>query len=267
MKTEINQKLKICKSALKSLGADRATSEQQAAFILNIVTKFQEIVDRALATNYGCDDLFDLNPNLRLATVLVHREDRFARTIEHWGQEYHFNPEEQLDQTETEDNLENQPEHEPESKPKPKKKLRLRDISSPQELDDILYDQETITEPGKSVLEWIRNVYRNSKGFEIGTFSASLLPTIMKRQSTKWRAISLGYISDAIAIVHQFIAIVLKSICADEQVHTNLLEHLMDELTAKYKDTLQHVHFLMSVEAAGVLRTEDRCFSENLNQL
>ncbi|WEW61266.1 hypothetical protein PRK78_006756 [Emydomyces testavorans] len=257
VKSEILKKLKACNKKLESLGAERINPEQQAAFILNIATKFQDIVNRALATNYGCDDLFDEDLNLRLATVLVHREEDFATTMEQWGQEYYFNSEgEQVEHVDAADDP-----------PELEKAKDLRTTEDPGDLGDILHDQGKVVEPRKLILKWIESVYRDSKGFEMGTFSPSLLPTIMKRQSSKWRAISLGYVSDVVVFVHQFISKVLKAICVDERVHLSLLDHLMDELIAIYKSTLQHVRFLLSVELTGILRTADPRFNENLSKL
>lgn len=270
MKAEIHKKLKDCKSALESLGAERVTREQQAAFILEVAMAFQNIANQALETNYG-HEMFDQHPNTRLATVLVGREEKFAETMDKWGHEQNFNDEDEVatEYTLQLDALGNALDchsgsqsaegYNGELEP-------LRTIPNPPELEDALSEHGTVKEPGHIVLEWIEEVYRTSKGFEIGTFNSALLSTLMKRQSMRWEAISLGYISDAIAIVHQFISTALKHICADERVHDSLLDHLMDELTEKYKSTLKHVHFLLAVEMTGNLRTEDPSFNADLNE-
>ncbi|KAI1964953.1 hypothetical protein LOZ58_001645 [Ophidiomyces ophidiicola] len=237
-------KLTICKKELQSFGADRRTPQQQAAFLLDIGTKFQDIVGQALVTDYGRNELFEQYPEFRLATLLVHREEEFGKTMIGWGQQYHFEEVNKESETDSDEKDRN-----------------------PIELEDILQDQEIVCEPQKKFLEWLQGLYHQSKGFEIGTYSGSLLATVMRKQASKWRAISLGYISDVIVIVHEFITKVLDSVCPDKQVHSGLLEHMTDELTEIYKKTIQHVHFLLSAEFSGILRTQNQAFGEELDRL
>ncbi|KAI1950910.1 hypothetical protein LOZ57_001458 [Ophidiomyces ophidiicola] len=255
VKAEISKQLAICKKELQSFGADRSTPQQQAAFLLDIVTKFQDIVGQALVTDYGRNDVFEQYREFRLATLLVHREEEFGKTMIRWGQQYHF--EEGNKESETDSNEE-------------LVSFEFKDVretENPIELEDILQDQETVCEPQRKILEWLQGLYHQSKGFEIGTFSGSLLATVMRKQASKWRAISLGYISDVIVIVHEFITKVLDSVCPDKQVHSGLLEHMTDELTEIYKKTIHHVHFLLSAEFSGILRTQNQAFGEKLDQL
>jgi hypothetical protein len=88
----------------------------------------------------------------------------------------------------------------------------------------------------------------------------------MKRQSTKWTGLALGYISDVVVTVHNFILGLLRSICADERVRTNLLSILMDELVERYKEALEKVSFLLYVERVGTPITQNHYFNDNLEK-
>jgi hypothetical protein len=77
-------------------------------------------------------------------------------------------------------------------------------------------------------------MYESSRGFALGTFDSSILATTMKVQTTKWAAISLGYISNIATIVHRFIDRVLQSICSDIHVKSELLSVLMGGLIERY---------------------------------
>lgn len=57
----------------------------------------------------------------------------------------------------------------------------------------------------------------------MGTFNPALLSAIMKKQSTKWTVLALGYASDVIAMIHNFIVHVLERVCPDGRVRDNLL--------------------------------------------
>ncbi|KAI1923795.1 hypothetical protein LOZ65_003246 [Ophidiomyces ophidiicola] len=230
-------------------------SSAASSFPSIIGTKFQDIVGQALVTDYGRNELFEQYPEFRLATLLVHREEEFGKTMIGWGQQYHFEEVNKESETDSDEKL------------ACSEIKDVRETENPIELEDILQDQEIVCEPQKKFLEWLQGLYHQSKGFEIGTYSGSLLATVMRKQASKWRAISLGYISDVIVIVHEFITKVLDSVCPDKQVHSGLLEHMTDELTEIYKKTIQHVHFLLSAEFSGILRTQNQAFGEELDRL
>ena len=49
-------------------------------------------------------------------------------------------------------------------------------------------------------LVWLKKVYRGAQGFELGTLNSLLLAMTMKRQSTKWKSLVLGYIADIVTM-------------------------------------------------------------------
>ncbi|KAI1942762.1 hypothetical protein LOZ66_001169 [Ophidiomyces ophidiicola] len=240
----------------RDLGIESLRGRLQEVLTNHIRREFpKDIVGQALVTDYGRNELFEQYPEFRLATLLVHREEEFGKTMIGWGQQYHFEEVNKESETDSDEKL------------ACSEIKDVRETENPIELEDILQDQEIVCEPQKKFLEWLQGLYHQSKGFEIGTYSGSLLATVMRKQASKWRAISLGYISDVIVIVHEFITKVLDSVCPDKQVHSGLLEHMTDELTEIYKKTIQHVHFLLSAEFSGILRTQNQAFGEELDRL
>jgi hypothetical protein len=272
---EIGKRLKAAKEALHSLGAERDTLEQQSRFLLGIVTKFQDITSRALTTNYGADDLFDEDPKLRIATEVVRRNGLFSDQIEKWGQEYWFNsndePGESLtpvsgftDPASPSESLELSAE-DGETATTPCR-IGVRTSSDPPELEEILHGQEAILAPSSNILAWLEATYTNSCGFELGTFDPNLLSTIMKRQTTKWTKLSLGYISDTVVTVHNYIVKLMQSLCSDERVRANLLSNIMDDLLERYQMALEQVIFLLHVERVGTPMTQNHYFNDNLQK-
>jgi hypothetical protein len=64
---------------------------------------------------------------------------------------------------------------------------------------------------------------KTSRGFKLGAVDASILATAIKKQSSKWFSISLGYVSDVIMLVHRFITTAIKAIVPDNSIAYSLL--------------------------------------------
>jgi hypothetical protein len=262
VRSDVSRRLQDSRKSLRDLGADRGSQEQQRTFLLDVITRFQDAVSQALHTNYAANDLFEGRPDLRLPTLLVDREAKFAEDLTKWGQEFIFTDEE----AEGKDEAGGKDEAAGKDEKLSSETISLRLTRDPPELEDILKDDDIVHSPKQGILPWIEQVYRASRGFEMGTFSQHLLSELMKKQSKKWSDLALGYISDAVALVHTFIVEVLRSVCPDVKVRQNLTDFLMDELLSRYKEALEQVNFLVFVQTNGFPRTENPYFNERLNQ-
>ncbi|RJE20074.1 DYNc [Aspergillus sclerotialis] len=259
VRLEVNKKLKSKKNELLGLGTERDTSEKQSNYLLDIVAKFQELTSQALATNYS-NDLFDENSDLRLATVLRNRCEAFKDDMSNYGHEYSFAS---ADSNQKQNGLCGP--HNGEMETDSAEAVSVRKNGNLTELEGILYDQEILPLPSDDdILDWIEKLYRTSRGFEIGTFSPLLLSTIMRKQSSKWTALALGYISDAVSMIHNFLVRVLERVCPDDRIRGNLLSVLMDDLLIKYKNAVEQVEFLLHVERHGTLMTLNDFLQRNI---
>ncbi|TQB69135.1 hypothetical protein MPDQ_002318 [Monascus purpureus] len=258
VRAEVTKRLRASRKAIEALGPERVTAEQQASYLLDVISSFQEATMQALGSNYGANNIFDDNQDLRLATVVVNRDIAFAEDLERWGHEYSFDANDPVKPVYS---SEDESDEEYEEWTSTRKKEGIS------ELEDILHDPSGISQRLRTdTLEWIKNSYLNSRGFEIGTFNVSLLATIMKKQSQKWEPFALGYISDVIVMVHDFITKVLKLSCHDDRVCRNLLSFLMDNLVEKYKKASEQVEFLLHIERTGMLKTLNHYFNDNLEK-
>ncbi|BAE58758.1 unnamed protein product [Aspergillus oryzae RIB40] len=263
VRSEISKRLKEAKSFLKALGNERETPEQQAGFLLDIMNKFQEITSQALSTNYGENDIFDEHMDLRLATRIVTRDTAFAKDLERYGHEYNFD----TSGTESPDSSNTKSTTAPSDDSGDMNEFLTRKTSSIPELKDVVTQQTWESFPSDSdIYEWLKELYQSSRGFEIGTFSASLLATSMKKQSAKWPDFAKGYISDVITIVHGFIVKALEIACVDKRVFNHLLSIMMDNLLDKYQRALTQVDFLLHVERNQAPKTLNHYFNENLQR-
>ena len=144
---------------------------------------------------------------------------------------------------------------------------RVRHTGPVPDLDDILHDDRKVPTPKRTgIMTWLEKVYKSSRGFELGTFDASLLPIIWKKQSAKWDDLALGYVSDVVVFVHDFIFELIAAICEDERVHSALISILTDGLIECYKKSLNHAKFILHVERLGTPLTANHYFADNLEK-
>lgn len=100
-----------------------------------------------------------------------------------------------------------------------------------------------------------------------------MLPCTFKEQGSKWRSITLAHASNAILIVHHFIARVLESSCPDDAVRDALWNYLLDGhdghdgLLKRYERAMDHAEFLLSVEFEVKTLTYDPRFEAQMDKL
>lgn len=145
--------------------------------------------------------------------------------------------------------------------------LATRVIEAHDDIEDILHEKKEISMPSnQGIHEWLTKVYRASRGFELGTFDPSLLAITMREQSKKWNSLALGYVSDAVTIVHNFIVELLRLICPDERVRRGLISLLSDDLLERYKKALDQVVFVLQVERTEKPATQNHYFNDTLEK-
>ena len=277
VKSDINKRLNDRKKQLESLGPCREDREQQREYLLKIATRFQSTAFLALTAHYGADDLFDDVPRLKLATAVVDRNEIFADDVCKLGHTMEFSQasessenEDHVEETNNEDAEAASEEAYDDAEGSDEQSPRVDHIrrTGPEpDLDDILHDDRKVPTPKPTgIMTWLEEVYRNSRGFELGTFDASILPIIWKKQSANWDDLALGYVSDIVALVHNFIIDLTTAICEDQRVHSALMSILMDGLIECYKKSLSHAKFILHVERLGILLTANHYFADNLEK-
>jgi hypothetical protein len=252
--------LKKAAGDLEELGGKRETAAEQSQYLLKISMAFQKIVDYALSANYVGSDWFDKFSSLRFATEIVNRNEIVATTLAKHGHSYRFSTSSTLEsKLETLDCVNDDGDT--------KRTTTLRFQEDFSELEELTAGADLIEgEPSYDIMPWLTKVYKNSRGFELGTFDSSLLAMTMKTQSSNWEAISISYIQDVISMAHKFIKVLLGLVCPDRRVQDGLQSVLMDELFAKYQEALDHVRFLLHVERNGTPATMNHYFNDNLQK-
>lgn len=283
--------LKESERRLKALGPSRETQEQQHKYLLRLATQFQTTTTQALEANYGSDDAFDLKPSLKLATAVVSRNESFSNDVWQRGRTMEFSrqltiqkpvPEPISDIDDWTSGLKKKSKKgrlsnwladtsPPATPPLERPLAEMEDTQlatryhvNSEDLEDILFKDYIVAAPEKGIMEWLEKVYKNSRGFEMGTFHSSLMQIMWKKQSSKWENLALGFTSDMVSITHTYICDLLKEICADDRLRANLLSVMMDKLVERYKRAIDQTHFILQVERNPL--TVNHYFADNLEK-
>ena len=292
VKAEINAKLKLCKHQLDALAPSRATRDLQYKYLLELATQYQTITSLALKAHYGGNEVFDSSSTLKLATAVVSRNAAFSDDVWQRGHTMAF--------YKKKDAKENDPVSSPvtfgspspfaakvpsnlNTNPKPTNstiqaptitldepvhdRKSVRYEKNHAELEDVAQEHSLISLPKSfGIKQWLEEVYKNSRGFELGTFDASLLPIIWRKQSANWESLALGYVEDIVSLVHSFTVDLLTKICKDPRARQALYLVLLDHLMDRYRNSIDHTKFLLNVERSGTPMTMNHYFDDNLEK-
>lgn len=275
----MNQMLKKFEQDLKALGPKRQSQTEQSQYLMDIALEFQKITSLAIHSDYSRSNLLEKGSQLRLATEAVTRGQKFADTMAFYGHSYTFKLDSKVphevstnaitaDVASCELNEENDEGDDADSFNADNSKatpcrLNLDHL----DVQDVVHQNTDISPPREmDVMAWLKKEYEESRGFELGTFDASLLGVTMKQQAADWRDLALGYISDIIVLVHNFILEVLEHLTPNHRVFDGIKSRLIDDMINRYQKAISHTEFLLSVELDGTPATYNHYFNETLEK-
>ncbi|KAL8807243.1 MAG: hypothetical protein Q9200_004740 [Gallowayella weberi] len=239
VRMDVIQQLKKHERTLKALGPSRGRVQEQQRYLLELADRYHQTTVQAIEAHYGSDDVFDSDSLLRLATVVVGRNEIFSSDMQRKGHNMKFKDDDTEQSATTSSNS---------------SEVDLHDTAATRyhiqhnDIDDLVYDECIPASPEDGITNWIAKVYKSSRGFEIGTFDPSLIPIMWKQQSSKWNGLALGYTSDVISIAHYYIRTMLSEISQDDRVAGGLLSVMMEKLTEQYKRAIDQKQFILEVE-------------------
>ncbi|KAL8941287.1 MAG: hypothetical protein Q9216_002348 [Gyalolechia sp. 2 TL-2023] len=262
VKQDINKRLKECKSSLARLGPCRENKEQQQKYLLDLAARFQRLTSWALEARYGSDDAFEEHQDLRIATLVVNRNAYFSSDVSKQGHTINFSGEEDRNPEEPAKDLYGLKRELIETKAP-----SVRYIENGSDIADLMHEGKKVVGPGETdILAWLQEVYESSRGFELGSFDASLLPIVWKKQSANWDNLALGYISDIVALVHNFVLQLLTVLCEDQHIRTGIYSTILEYLIERYKKAIEHARFILNVERSDTPLTTNHYFADNLEK-
>ncbi|KAI1342394.1 P-loop containing nucleoside triphosphate hydrolase protein [Xylariaceae sp. FL0016] len=118
-----------------------------------------------------------------------------------------------------------------------------------------------------NIMDYIEEVYKSSRGQDLGTFGSALLGTIFKEQSRNWEPIAMSHMKCVIEHVHHFIYECVNDVCPDRKVREELWNgYILEDLQKAYRRALGHAKFLLEIERQGHPWTTNHYFNDNLQQ-
>lgn len=146
------------------MGASRNDEKSQRAYLGKLATNFQKIRDYSLNAHYTQDEIFNDRMEMRLITRIISLNEVFSETFSQRGHTRYF---EHFDDEDNHASL-----------PSPLPEIEF-DIPNDrvQELEDIIRPERfQCPEPSDdSIMEHIENIFRQSRGPELGTVSGPII--------------------------------------------------------------------------------------------
>jgi hypothetical protein len=131
-------------------------------------------------------------------------------------------------------------------------------------LENIISKDCHVDDPKGGIMEWTENLYLQSRGTDLDTFSGAILSSAFKEQSSKWASITKVYVNHVIVIIHRFMVIILDKLCTDVQVRDEIWSSILDEVLKRYKVAMHQAMSLVSMEREKTPYTVNHYFNENL---
>jgi hypothetical protein len=180
--------------------------------------------------SHGADDAFETNPGLCIAPAVMSRMKMFSDEMAKYGESYVFTCSDgDIAAVSVDDH--------------DAKTFDIRKEDDPEDLVEILHPHGSLPCPlHGATKDWLLQVFKGNQGFELGTFNASILATVMKKQSSKWEDISMRFVSDALA------------------------GKLADELARRYQHAIACAGFLLKVERSDTPMTMNHYLNDSLQR-
>ncbi|KAM0262745.1 hypothetical protein ACHAQJ_001539 [Trichoderma viride] len=256
---DVHNQIKECKKELNSLGPPRQDEREQRSFLSQIAGVFQDRARAALAADYNVDPVFDQD-ELRLITHVVNITDVFSADFREAAHSRHF---ENLGLTKSSVTAEISSETfvDGDGEETPiglmidnlrvlLQKAQVDDVAPGElaELGDIIVPPQAIPLPRDNFTTWIKDVYLQCRGLDLGTFNAHLVSMAFTEQSRKWADMTKIYMSRIIITLHRFIAAALRSVCLEDQARDQLWFAILESLLERYNIAMAQANLLIEVE-------------------
>ncbi|KAF4945214.1 hypothetical protein FGADI_12113 [Fusarium gaditjirri] len=233
--------LRVCLQELLGQIADKAFPKLRSETRRKLTEKQEELATFA-------DD------NLRLITEVVNTTDEFAADFEACAHTYSFDEINRKESFSHRTSLRvfSDSEDEEEEDVDDKSSTRF-DINLYPDLEGILTKDWTLRQPSTGIMPWITQMYRRSRGVELGTFGPRVLSSAFQEQSIYWQKMATDYLSKVILSVHKFILGALEKVCYETRILNELISGLMADLLARYWDGMNRAVHLVDIERQEAL--------------
>ncbi|KIH86445.1 hypothetical protein SPBR_08635 [Sporothrix brasiliensis 5110] len=116
------------------------------------------------------------------------------------------------------------------------------------ELGDIVPEDSEIEASGPGVMGWIKKLYLQSRGVDLGTFSSDLLSGAFREQSYQWEPMTRMYMGEVVQLIHHFMTRALRTICRDDDIAEKIWSAIYVPVLEWYKNGRDQAVLLMDIE-------------------
>lgn len=117
----------------------------------------------------------------------------------------------------------------------------------------------------QNIYEWIRTLYRDSRGAELpGTVNPAVLENMFRQQSSPWEKIAQDYVEKASSKTSDFIRMSLEKIVGDDEVRASLMSQIVRRQTTTSTRAMEILSTILSDERGGILQTVNHYFADTL---
>lgn len=271
LRKDVNEKLAECQRDFDKLGPARPNEREQRGYLGGIARDFENITRGALSAQYSHTQ-FLRKPGRRLITQLINLTIVFSKSLKRYGQSRHFNastpttPDAEIEIpelkfTEAEFPIHESPRDGSSSSGSSSSSLWFRtylrrhiqeddedSIDEYPELGSITAEDMEIEDPQGGIMEWIKKLYVQSRGMDLGSVNPDLLPIAFVEQSRQWENMFKVYMGEVVRLIHSFMDNALRSVCADDAVTDGLWDAISNPLLERYRSGLDQAKLLVDIE-------------------
>ncbi|RDA86121.1 hypothetical protein CP532_1164 [Ophiocordyceps camponoti-leonardi (nom. inval.)] len=258
VKNEVECRLDSCKRDLETMGPARADHSSQRLFLGKLAIRFQTVTQAALNGHYASDNILKTDEDFKLITKIIQLNEAFSDVFWNQGHSYSYGAGVALDN---------------------EGEATFGDVSAmawPKVPLAKYYELQSIIQGGDyecpkpsqdPIMSCIQKIFEFSRGPELGTFGGTILSTVFEQQTKKWVPLTLSHISRAIVLVHDFLFRLLHKLCPEKPVRDQLWnKFLLDKLSDRYRQAMDHARFLLKVERGGKPTTFNHYFNSTLQR-
>ncbi|KAI9681580.1 MAG: hypothetical protein M1829_000777 [Trizodia sp. TS-e1964] len=223
------------KKRLEALGASRQTPQDQRQYLTRIATAHRAKAVDALAGRYTEAGRHPLK--LRMHTQDA--KDIFAKKMSKEGCLMKFrNTDEQLPTELDDEQLEN----------------RLNS-----------YESLEVSGTDTNIYQWIRDLYKASRGTELpGHVNPTVIEQLFRQLTIKWEPIAESYIANVVKRIAAFNDALFEKSCYDKTILKRICSRIEPLIKRSIEEGNSSLQKILEDERAGILQTANHYFAENL---
>lgn len=123
-------------------------------------------------------------------------------------------------------------------------------------------------DPEDDIYEWIRTVYRESKGVELpGTVNPMVVEYVFREQSTPWKPLTEEYLSKVKEVVAKYLGYIFPNVIGDPDVCSKLTTFLRPRIVDGFARAEEELQRILQDEREGILQTVNHYLAENIGKI